>query len=168
MWMIIRWQISTLSSKHPERDGVNGQARNVLLAEHISLIIDENTVEAKFRVTVSTRHSGTDLVTLVIHQKKQCFVLKEQYGSAVLLRRWVGSRGVGLLPGSPQPKWRHTWHPGNVRLQPWLQGLMGKGSADLPSSLVIFFCRSWIEARKYHKEIKLFIFHEKNYCTIIK
>lgn len=68
--MIIRWQISTLSSKHPERDGVNGQARNVLLAEHISLIIDENTVEAKFRVTVSTRHSGTDLVTLVIHQKK--------------------------------------------------------------------------------------------------
>ena len=54
MGMIIRWQISTLPSKHPERDGVNGQDRNVLLAEHISLIIDENTVEAKFRVTKGT------------------------------------------------------------------------------------------------------------------
>lgn len=33
----------------PERDGENGQARNMLSAEHISLIIGKSTVEGEFR-----------------------------------------------------------------------------------------------------------------------
>lgn len=45
MGMIIRWKISTLTSKHPERDGENEQNRNVLLAEHIDLIILKKKLE---------------------------------------------------------------------------------------------------------------------------
>ena len=50
MGMIIRWHISTPTSKHPERDGENGQDRNVLLAEHISLIIIESAMAGEFGV----------------------------------------------------------------------------------------------------------------------
>lgn len=40
--------------KAPERDGENGWDRNVLLAEHIPLIIGKSTVEGEFRVTRDT------------------------------------------------------------------------------------------------------------------
>lgn len=54
MGMIIRWHISTLTSKHPERDGENGQDRNVFLAEHISLIISKSAIAGEFGVTGDT------------------------------------------------------------------------------------------------------------------
>ncbi|XP_029797083.1 acetyl-coenzyme A thioesterase [Suricata suricatta] len=54
MGMIIRWHISTPTSKHPERDGENGQDRNVLLAEHISLIIITSAMAGEFGVTGDT------------------------------------------------------------------------------------------------------------------
>lgn len=54
MGMIIRWHISTPTSKHPERDGENGQDRNVLLAEHISLIIIGSAMAGEFGVTGDT------------------------------------------------------------------------------------------------------------------
>lgn len=54
MGIVIRWQISTLTLKHPERDRKNGQNRNVLLVEHIYLIIGKSTMEGKFRIARDT------------------------------------------------------------------------------------------------------------------
>lgn len=51
MGMIIRWHISTLTSKHHERDGENGQGGNMLLTEHISLIISKSAIAGEFGVT---------------------------------------------------------------------------------------------------------------------
>lgn len=50
MGMIIRWHISTRTSKHPQRDGGNGQDRNVFLAEHVSLIISKSAIAGEFGV----------------------------------------------------------------------------------------------------------------------
>lgn len=54
MGMIIRWHISTLTSEHPKRDGENGQDRNVLLAEHVSLIIGKSAIAGEFGVMEDT------------------------------------------------------------------------------------------------------------------
>lgn len=109
MGMITRWQISTRTLKHPERDGENGQARNMLLPEHIAdyrqkrsrsrVQSHKDTSVFKYMSSGSPRQASFDLSSRkkpgnwpvsrmcpCDWQMKQCFVLKKHGASAAPLR----------------------------------------------------------------------------------